>query len=43
MKIDPPLLTANNETVASGEMLFGANCAVCHGPTVCPGRRRHRA
>ena len=36
VKIDPPLLTANNETVASGEMLFGANCAVCHGATVVP-------
>ncbi len=36
VKIDPPLLTANNETVASGEGLFGANCAVCHGATAVP-------
>ena len=36
VKIDPPLLTANNETVASGELLFGANCAVCHGPAAVP-------
>jgi mono/diheme cytochrome c family protein len=36
VKIDPPLLTANNETVASGEGLFGANCAVCHGATAIP-------
>ena len=37
VKIDPPLLTASNETVASGELLFGQNCAVCHGPTAVPG------
>jgi len=36
VKIDPPLLTASNETVASGEMLYGANCAVCHGPNAAP-------
>ncbi len=36
VKIDPPLLTANNETVASGEMLFGQNCAVCHGAASVP-------
>jgi mono/diheme cytochrome c family protein len=36
VKIDPPLLTASNETVASGELLYGQNCAVCHGPTVVP-------
>lgn len=36
VKIDPPLLTANNETVAAGELLFGQNCAVCHGPAVVP-------
>ncbi len=33
VKIDPPLLTANNETVASGEQLFGQICAACHGAT----------
>jgi PQQ-dependent dehydrogenase (methanol/ethanol family) len=31
VKIDPPLLTADNETVATGEQAFAANCAVCHG------------
>ncbi len=36
VKIDPPLLTASNETVASGEMLYGANCAVCHGAQSVP-------
>ena len=36
MKIDPPLLTASNETVASGELLYGANCAVCHGAAGIP-------
>ena len=36
IKIDPPLLTANNETVASGELLFGQNCAACHGPASVP-------
>jgi quinohemoprotein ethanol dehydrogenase len=36
VKIDPPLLTASNETVASGELLYGQNCAVCHGPAVVP-------
>ncbi|MEZ5937070.1 MAG: PQQ-dependent dehydrogenase, methanol/ethanol family [Hyphomonadaceae bacterium] len=35
--IDPPLLTANNETVAAGEQAFAANCAVCHGQTAIPG------
>ena len=29
--IDPPLLTANNETVAEGEQGFRNNCATCHG------------
>jgi mono/diheme cytochrome c family protein len=33
VRINPPLLTANNETVASGEQLYSANCAVCHGAT----------
>ena len=36
VKIDPPLQTASNETVAAGEQLFGANCAVCHGATAVP-------
>ena len=36
IKLDPPLLTASNETVASGEMLFGQNCAACHGAAVVP-------
>ena len=36
VKIDPPLLTASNETVASGELLFGQNCAVCHGAAGVP-------
>jgi quinohemoprotein ethanol dehydrogenase len=36
VKIDPPLLTASNETVASGELLFAQNCAVCHGATAVP-------
>ena len=31
MTIDPPLLTANNETVAEGEQGFRNNCATCHG------------
>jgi len=34
--INPPLLTANNETVAAGEQAFAANCAVCHGATAVP-------
>jgi glucose dehydrogenase/mono/diheme cytochrome c family protein len=36
-KIDPPLLTANNETVAQGEQSFRTNCAVCHGQQAVPG------
>jgi mono/diheme cytochrome c family protein len=36
VKIDPPLLTANNETVAAGELAYAANCAVCHGATAVP-------
>ncbi len=35
-KIDPPLLTANNETVAQGEQVYTMNCAVCHGRNVVP-------
>jgi mono/diheme cytochrome c family protein len=34
--INPPLLTANNETVAAGEQAFAANCAVCHGGAAVP-------
>jgi PQQ-dependent dehydrogenase (methanol/ethanol family) len=37
IKIDPPLLTASNETVFAGEQAYGANCAVCHGPSAVPG------
>jgi PQQ-dependent dehydrogenase (methanol/ethanol family) len=29
--IDPPLLTASNETVAEGEQGFRNNCQTCHG------------
>jgi len=36
-KIDPPLLTASNETVFAGEQAFAANCAACHGATAVPG------
>jgi glucose dehydrogenase/mono/diheme cytochrome c family protein len=36
VRINPPLLTANNETVAAGEIAYGANCAVCHGATSVP-------
>jgi mono/diheme cytochrome c family protein len=35
-KIDPPLLTASNETVAAGEQSFMSNCAVCHGRNTVP-------
>jgi PQQ-dependent dehydrogenase (methanol/ethanol family) len=35
-RIDPPLLTASNETVAQGEGLFLTNCSVCHGRNVVP-------
>ena len=35
--ISPPLLTANNETVAAGEQAYAQNCAVCHGQQVVPG------
>jgi PQQ-dependent dehydrogenase (methanol/ethanol family) len=37
VKIAPPLLTANNETVFDGEQAFAANCAVCHGTNAVPG------
>lgn len=36
VRINPPLLEANNETVAEGEQLYGANCAICHGPASVP-------
>jgi mono/diheme cytochrome c family protein/glucose dehydrogenase len=35
-KINPPLLTANNETVAQGEQSYGQYCAVCHGRNAVP-------
>ncbi len=37
VKIDPPLLTASNETVFAGEQAYAANCAVCHGAAAVPG------
>jgi alcohol dehydrogenase (cytochrome c)/quinohemoprotein ethanol dehydrogenase len=37
VKIDPPLLTASNETVFAGEQAYSANCAACHGPNAVPG------
>ena len=37
VKIDPPLLTASNETVFAGEQAYAANCAVCHGQGAVPG------
>jgi quinohemoprotein ethanol dehydrogenase len=36
VRINPPLLTASNETVASGEALYASNCAMCHGQTGVP-------
>jgi quinohemoprotein ethanol dehydrogenase len=36
VRIDPPLLTASNETVASGELLYDQSCAVCHGRNSVP-------
>jgi mono/diheme cytochrome c family protein len=35
-KINPPLLTANNETVAGGEQAYNQYCAVCHGRNAVP-------
>jgi glucose dehydrogenase/cytochrome c5 len=35
-RINPPLLTANNETVAAGEQSYNTNCAVCHGRNAAP-------
>ena len=37
IKIDPPMLTASNETVFAGEQAYAANCAVCHGQNAVPG------
>jgi quinohemoprotein ethanol dehydrogenase len=37
IKIDPPMLTASNETVFAGEQAFAANCAACHGAGAVPG------
>jgi mono/diheme cytochrome c family protein len=37
VKIDPPLLTASNETVFAGEQAYAANCAACHGASTVPG------
>jgi len=31
--LDPPALTADIETVAQGEQLYGQLCGVCHGPS----------
>jgi len=36
VRIDPPLLTASNETVFAGEQAYAANCAVCHGANAVP-------
>jgi mono/diheme cytochrome c family protein len=36
VNIDPPLLTASNETVFAGEQAYAANCAVCHGANAVP-------
>lgn len=35
--LDPPLLTAGNETVAAGEQSYAANCQACHGRNAVPG------
>jgi PQQ-dependent dehydrogenase (methanol/ethanol family) len=37
IRIEPPMLTASNETVFAGEQAYAANCAVCHGPGAVPG------
>jgi len=37
VRIDPPLLTASNETVFAGQQAYAANCATCHGPEAVPG------
>jgi quinohemoprotein ethanol dehydrogenase len=36
VKIDPPLLTASNETVAQGEQSYAMSCAMCHGRNTVP-------
>ncbi|MEQ1911734.1 MAG: PQQ-dependent dehydrogenase, methanol/ethanol family, partial [Vicinamibacterales bacterium] len=36
-KIEPPLLTASNETVFAGQQAYQTNCAQCHGPEAVPG------
>jgi quinohemoprotein ethanol dehydrogenase len=36
VKINPPLLTASNETIFAGEQAFAANCAACHGANAVP-------
>ena len=36
VRINPPLATASNETVASGEQLYGQNCSACHGQNSVP-------
>jgi quinohemoprotein ethanol dehydrogenase len=36
VKIDPPLLTASNETVAQGEQSYNMQCALCHGRNSVP-------
>jgi quinohemoprotein ethanol dehydrogenase len=37
VRIDPPLLTASNETVFAGEQAYATHCASCHGPNAVPG------
>jgi quinohemoprotein ethanol dehydrogenase len=37
VKIDPPMLTASNETVFAGEQAYAVSCAVCHGANAIPG------
>lgn len=36
-RIDPPLLTAGNETVAAGEQVFFRTCTICHGAAAVAG------
>ncbi len=44
VRIDPPLLTASNETVFAGEQAFAANCAHVPRPqSPCPAQKLHRA
>jgi quinohemoprotein ethanol dehydrogenase len=37
VRIDPPLLTASNETVFAGEQAYAEHCASCHGANAVPG------